>query len=478
MTTPHEPHPSSLVLPEPQAWRALIALCIGFFMILLDQTIVAVATPAFQQELGASMNQVVWVTSIYLLCVLVPMLFTGRLGDRFGQRNLYLVGMSIFILSSLACGLAPNIEFLIAARAVQGIGAAILTPQTMSVINRVFARERRGAALGVWGAVGGVAGVAAPTLGGVIVDSVGWQWIFLINIPIGVISLILVSRWVPRLPRHVRRIDTPSVLVSLLVMGALVFGIQQGPELGWPWWIWVLLVFGILGVPVFIRLQSTAQLRDSEPLIPLSIFRNHNFSVGAFSIATMGFTVSSMMLPIMFYLQDGQGLSALQAGLMMLPMAALSIVLSPLIGPLADRLHPRILSMAGFGAMATALLGASVVMRLEVSLWWFLVPVVVMGFGQSLVWAPNSATAMRTVDTTHMGAASGVYNTARQVGAVVGAAAVGAAMQTGLAGVDVTMANAILLPGIALLAGFIAVSRFRAEQYDDAADSASSTGQA
>lgn len=467
-----QPNPDSLVLPAPQAWRALIALCIGFFMILLDQTIVAVATPAFQVKLGASMNQIVWVTSIYLLCVLVPMLFTGRLGDRFGQRNLYRVGMGIFILSSLACGLAPNIETLIAARAVQGLGAAILTPQTMSVINRVFAREKRGAALGVWGAVGGVAGVVAPTLGGFIVDAVGWQWIFLINIPIGVLSLILVSLWVPDMPRQVRRIDTPSVIASLVGMGALVFGIQQGPELGWPWWVGVLLVGGAVVMFGFLRLQRSAARRGSDPLIPLEIFRNHNFSLGAFSIATMGFTVSSMMLPIMLFLQNGQGLGALAAGLMMLPMAGLSIVLSPLAGPLADRLHPRILSMIGFAAMALALLGSSTVMRLDLGLWWFLLPVLVMGVGQSLIWAPNSATAMRTVDPGHMGAASGVYNTARQLGAVVGAAAVGAVMQTGLdhLAVNVVMANAILLPGIALIAGFIAVSRFRAEEPEEKAD--------
>lgn len=460
-------NPNSLVLPAPQAWRALIALCIGFFMILLDQTIVAVATPAFQQELGASMNQVVWVTSIYLLFVLVPMLFTGRLGDRFGQRNLYRIGMTIFILSSLACGLAPTIEVLIAARAVQGLGAAILTPQTMSVINRVFAREKRGAALGIWGAVGGIAGVVAPTLGGFIVEAAGWQWIFLINIPIGILSLVLVSLWVPNMPRAVRRIDASSVIASLVGMGALVFGIQQGPELGWPWWIWLLLVAGVGVMYYFIRLQRSAGQRGSDPLIPLEIFRNHNFSHGAFSIATMGFTVSSMMLPIMYFLQDGQGLSAFQAGLMMLPMAALSIVLSPTVGPLADRLHPRILSMWGFGAMAAALLSASLVMRLDLTLWWFLVPVVMMGFGQSLIWAPNSATSMRTVDPVHMGAASGVYNTARQVGAVAGAAAVGAAMQTGITHlpVDIVMANAILLPGIALIAGFIAVARFRAEEH-------------
>lgn len=456
----------SLILPEPQAWRALAALCIGFFMILLDQTIVAVATPAFQQELGASLNQVVWVNSIYLLFVLVPMLFTGRLGDRFGQRNLYRLGMGIFILSSLACGLAPTIEVLIIARAVQGIGAAILTPQTMSVINRIFARERRGAALGVWGAVGGLAGVVAPSLGGVLVESAGWQWIFLINVPIGVLSLILVSLWVPQLPRFARRIDAPSVVVSLVAMTALVFGIQQGPELDWVWWIWVLLGFGVLGMIVFLRLQMTAAERGSEPLLPLVIFRNRNYSLGAFSIATMGFTVSSMMLPIMFFLQDGQGLSALQAGLMMLPMAAISIVLSPLIGPLADRLHPRILSMVGFGAMALALLGSSVVMRLDVAVAWFFIPVLIMGLGQTLVWAPNSATAMRTVDPAYMGAASGAYNTARQFGGVAGAAAVGAAMQVGImqSGVDIAMANAILLPGVALVLGFGAVACFRAEE--------------
>ena len=161
-------------MPERQAWRALAALCIGFFMILLDQTVVAVATPQFQAELGASINQVVWVTSIYLLMFAVPLLVTGRLGDRFGQRNVYLVGMVIFTLSSLACGLASNIVALIVARAAQGLGASIMAPQTMSVINRVFARDRRGAAMGMWGAVAGLATLTGPILGGIIVARAGF----------------------------------------------------------------------------------------------------------------------------------------------------------------------------------------------------------------------------------------------------------------------------------------------------------------
>lgn len=170
----------AMPLPEKEAWPALIALCVGFFMILLDQTIVAVATPVLQKELGASYKEVIWVTSAYLLTFAVPLLITGRLGDRFGPRNVYVVGMTVFTLSSLACGFAPNMITLIIARAVQGFGASLLTPQTMSLINRMFARERRGAALGAWGSVAGLATLTGPILGGFITASFGWQWIFLL----------------------------------------------------------------------------------------------------------------------------------------------------------------------------------------------------------------------------------------------------------------------------------------------------------
>mgnify|MGYP000927688962 CR=1 FL=1 len=200
-------------------------------MILLDQTIVAVATPQFQQELSASLNEVVWVSSIYLLFFAVPLLVTGRLGDRYGQRNVYLVGMVIFTLSSLACGLAPNIEALIVARAAQGIGASILTPQTMSVINRIFARNRRGAALGLWGSVAGLASLTGPVLGGLLVDNVGWSWIFLINVPLGTICLILVWLWVPKLETTIRSMGIGSVIIWILAMGGIIFAVQEGPEI-------------------------------------------------------------------------------------------------------------------------------------------------------------------------------------------------------------------------------------------------------
>ncbi|QGU04397.1 DHA2 family efflux MFS transporter permease subunit [Corynebacterium comes] len=458
------PAPST-VLPPPQAWRALAALCLGFFMILLDQTIVAVATPGIMADFGARLDQVVWVTSIYLLCLVVPLLFTGRLGDRFGQRTLFRFGVVVFTVAALGSMLAPTLELLILARGAQGVGAAILTPQTMSVINRVFPRERRGAALGAWGAVGSVASLVGPVLGGFVVGEFGWRGVFLVHLPVGVLAFILAGLWVPRLPTFARQIDPVSVVVSLLGMVSLVVAIQQGPGLDWPAWSLALLSAGVALTGLFIRLQSTAFRRGTEPLVPLEIFRNRNYSLGVFSIATMGFAVSSIMLPIMLWLQDGRSLSSQQAGLMLIPMAVVAGVFSPLIGRAADRIHPRALSVTGFGSMIVALVLTSLVMLSDAPVILFLLSAVLLGVGNALVWAPNSATAMRSVEIAHMGAASGVYNTSRQTGAVLGAASVGAAMQVGaeLNGFIPGLAGALLLPAAVLVLGLVAVAFFRAD---------------
>lgn len=365
MTNPE----STSVTSETHAWKALGALCIGFFMILLDQTVVAVATPQLQSQLGASLNHVVWVTSIYLLFFAVPLLVSGRLGDRFGQRNVYLVGLTIFTLSSLACGLSPTVEMLILSRAMQGLGGALMGPQTMSVVNKLFARNRRGAAMGVWGAVAGLASLLGPIVGGLIVGTIGWQWVFFINVPLGILSFVLVYLWVPTFELTTGKLDFLSVIVSIAAMSALVFAVQQGPELGWPTWIWGLLVIGIVLIGLFIWLQKTADRRDSAALIPLSIFNIKNFSLGAFSISAMGFAIGGVMLPIMLFLQQGHGLSAEQAGFMLVPMAILSGGLAPWVGKQSDRMHPRILSMIGFGCMLLAAVSLVIVMRDGVNIW-------------------------------------------------------------------------------------------------------------
>lgn len=428
-------------------------------MILLDQTIVAVATPALQQELGAGLGPVVWVTSIYLLAYAVPLLVAGRLGDRFGQKNMYVAGMTIFTLSSLACGLAPSIGWLIAARLVQGIGASMLTPQSMSVINRVFPRDKRGAAMGVWGAVAGLASLAGPVLGGIIVGTVGWQWIFFINVPVGVACIVMVLAWVPDLEATATRIDATSVLTIIPAMFLVVFSLQEGPHFQWAWWLFLALAVGFGLIGVFVWLQRRAE----HPLLPLSVFDDANFSRGAFSISTMGFAVAGTMLPIMVYLQQGRGLSAQAAGMMLVPMAVISGVLAPFVGRSADRLHPRVLSMIGFGVMALAMLSLVLIMRDGVPVAWMLLASALLGVGNAFVWSPNATTTMRDIAVDKLGAASGVYNTTRQVGAVVGSAAIGAAMQVFVQ--HTSLANAMglsmIVPLVVLCFGLISVSRFR-----------------
>lgn len=458
-STSRQPAP----IPEPQAWRALAALCVGLFITLLDQSLVAVSLPRIREELGASINQVVWVSAVYLLTFAVPLLITGRLGDRFGQRNVYLVGMAIFTLAALACSLAPTIEWLILLRAIQGLGGSLINPQPLSIIHRIFARDRRGAATGVWSAVASSAGLFGPVIGGVLVGTVGWRWVFFVYVPLGLLSLVMVALHVPRLPRGASRIDLLSGLVSLIAVLGVVFALQQGPEVGWDWWLWLVLATGIAAFALFIRLQKTASRRRTEALVPLRLFRHRNFALGVFAVATLGFTVYSVSLPIMLYLQLGQGLSAQTAGLMLVPMGVISVIMAPLVGRITDRVAPGRISRAGFSAMIAAMVLFGVFMHLQLSAWWVLLPIVLLGLANSLCWAPNSTISLRDLPADLVGAGSGVYNTSRQVGAVLGAAALGAVMQMGegVLSFGAAMGNALLLPVVFLLLGLLAVSRFR-----------------
>lgn len=447
----------TMPLPEKEAWPALIALCIGFFMILLDQTIVAVATPALQADLHASYNEVIWLTSSYLLTFAVPLLITGRLGDRFGPKNIYIIGMVIFTLSSLACGFAPNMMMLISARTVQGIGASMLTPQTMSVINRVFACERRGAALGIWGSVAGIASLAGPILGGFITAWAGWQWIFFINVPIGVVSVFAVARFVPRFKPTERSIDGLSMVLSVVSVFALVVALQQGESAGWAWWIWVVMVVGIAVGVLFAYQQNRAEAKGKDALMPLSLFHVRNFSLGNIGIAAMGFTIAGTPLPIMLYLQQVHSLTPLQAGLFMMPQALISAFFSPLIGHWSDHYSTSKLAGFGFSTMAVGLALIAAVMIIDVNLWWLVPAFIVYGLGNAFVWSPNSTSTMRDLPIHHMGVGSGVYNTTRQIGSVIGSAAIGAVLQWRIMAGDMSAAygQSIILGAVVLAVGFV-----------------------
>jgi EmrB/QacA subfamily drug resistance transporter len=406
-------------------WRALWAMMVGFFMILVDSTIVAVANPSIMDKLNANYAAVIWVTSAYLLAYAVPLLIAGRLGDRFGPKNLYLLGLTVFTLASLWCGLSGSIGMLIVARVVQGIGAALLTPQTLSTITRIFPPERRGAAMSLWGATAGVATLVGPLVGGVLVDSLGWQWIFFVNVPVGVIGLGLAVWLVPVLSTNKHGFDVFGVLLSGVAMFLIVFGLQEGQSHHWSAGIWGMIAGGVAVMLGFVYWQS---INKHEPLIPLSIFRDRDFSLSNIAIAVIGFTVTAMVLPVVFYAQAVCGLSPTRSALLIAPMAIGAGVLAPAVGKIVDRAHPRSVIGFGFSTLAIGLTWLSIEMTPTTPIWRLVLPLAVMGVGMAFIWAPLGATATRHLPPPLAGAGSGVYNATRQVGSVLGSASMAAFM--------------------------------------------------
>lgn len=473
--------PRGAVHPERSPWPALWALVIGFFMILVDTTIVSVANPAIKAALDpdtSNLDNVVWVTSAYLLAYAVPLLVTGRLGDRFGPKRVYLVGLVIFTLASLACGLSGTLEMLIVARAVQGLGASLMTPQTMAVITRTFPAARRGAAMGLWGATAGVASLVGPLAGGLLVDGFGWEWIFFINLPVGVVGFVLAWILVPDLETHPHRFDFIGVLLSALGLFLIVFGLQEGEHYDWAPWVWVMIAAGVVVMAGFIGQQAKTK---SEPLVPLGLFRDRNFSVANIGISTVGFAVTSMSLPLMFFTQLARGLTPTESALLMIPMAVLSGVLAPLAGKLLDRVDPRVLLVPGLLLTAVSLFWYALLMTPDTEIWVFLLPSALMGIGQAGMWGPLATTATRNLAPRQAGAGAGIYNTTRTMGSVLGSAAIAAFMQGRLeanlpgaadaggdfgagqlpeyvvGGFSTAMAQATLLPAAVLLIGVVAV---------------------
>ena len=400
-------------------------MLVGFFMILLDATIVAVANPSIMDKLGAGYDAVIWVTSAYLLAYAVPLLVAGRLGDRFGPKNLYLMGLTVFTAASLWCGLAGSIDMLIAARVVQGIGAALLTPQTLSTITRIFPPDRRGVAMSVWGATAGVATLVGPLAGGVLVGQLGWQWIFFVNVPIGIIGLALAVWLIPVLPTQKHRFDLLGVLLSGLGMFMIVFALQEGPSHHWAPWIWGTLAGGIGFIAAFLIWQS---VNRNEPLIPLVMFRDRDFSLSNLGVATIGFVVTGTFLPLMFYAQAVCGLSPTRSALLIAPMAIATGVLAPFVGKIVDRSHPRPVIGFGFSVLAIAMTWLSIEMTPTTPIWRLVLPLTAMGIGSAFIWAPLAATATRDLPGQLAGAGSGVYNATRQVGSVLGSAGMAAFM--------------------------------------------------
>ncbi|WP_420107452.1 DHA2 family efflux MFS transporter permease subunit [Kocuria massiliensis] len=473
------------------AWGALWAIVIGFFMILVDGTIVSTAMPAIMKHLDADINQTVWVTSAYLLAYAVPLLITGRLGDRLGPGRMYLGGLVLFTAASLWCGLSGSIETLIVARVFQGLGAAIMTPQTMAIITRMFPAERRGAAMGVWGATAGVASLVGPILGGVLVDTLGWEWIFFVNIPVGIFAFIRAWQKLPAFPIHTHKMDYLGVLLSAVAMFLIVFGIQEGKGHDWgqiwgPITVPELIIAGVVLLILFVVWQKVTR---AEPLIPLSLFKDRNFSLGNMAISMVGLMIVSFALPLMLFYQLVRGMTPTQAALMTAPMAVVSGVLAPVVGKMLTAGRAPFIAVFGLLMNAIGLAGYWWLMSPDTTIWFLLLPSLVMGIGGACMWAPISITTTRDLTPSQSGAGSGIFNTTRQVGAVLGTSLISMMMESRLAanlpqmsgsapsgeaaggatqlpemlrdGYATAMGESILLPAAAILVATVVAAFFR-----------------
>jgi EmrB/QacA subfamily drug resistance transporter len=416
-------------------WPVLLVTVLGFFMIMLDTTIVYVATPSILSSLHASLDQILWVFNGYLLTYAVLLITGGRLGDLFGPRQLFAAGLIVFTAASALCGLSQDANQLIAARVIQGVGAAMLAPQTLTILMAIFPPARRGAAFGITGAVIGVSTVAGPTLGGLIVTNGDWRWIFFLNLPIGIIALVGTYLVIPDVrPGRRPRLDLIGVLLSSAALFGVVFGLIEGQRYDWgtiTGWLTIPIVIGA-GIALFVAFLAWER-RQAEPLVPLGLFRDRNFSLMNWAGTAMSFAMQGIFIPITIYTQSVLGMTPLQSGLTIAPMSLTAGIVAPFAGRLADRFGGKYLLMAGlalFGAGAAIVTALATVTSTQVT---FFLPFVLTGLGLGLVFAPMTTVAMRDIKPHMAGAASGVLNTTRQLGAVIGAAAVGAVLQNQLA---------------------------------------------
>jgi len=417
-------------------WVVLLVVSLGFFMTLLDLTIVNIAIPNLITKLHASLDDVLWVINAYALVLAVLVITAGRLGDLIGPRIMFATGIAVFTVASAACGLAPSAGWLIGFRAVQGLGAAMLMPQTLTIITNTFPAERRGAAFGVWGAVAGVATIAGPTLGGLLVTAFDWRWIFFVNLPIGVLVLVLTFVIIPdlRLGRR-HRLDIPGVLLASAALLAICYGLVEGQKYDWGTITSFISIPLILGVGVvllvaFLVVQKLMQGR--EPLVPFAVFRDRNYAVTNWVSGVLAVGMMGIFLPFTIYLQSVLGFSALKAGLAMAPASVVSMFVAPVAGRMTDKIGGKFILMSGLLLFAAGMGWMALMAHPGASWQSFLVPLIVAGLGMGCIFAPLITVAMRNIDPRMAGAASGVLNTVRQVGQVIGVAAVGALLQNRL----------------------------------------------
>jgi EmrB/QacA subfamily drug resistance transporter len=410
--------------PETRKWWTLGAVAFGLFMIMLDNTVVNVALPAIQEDLAADLSELEWIVAGYALTFAAVMLTGGKLADLLGRRLIFVVGLAIFTLASLACGLADSGEMLIAARIVQGVGAALMNPATLSIISATFPPHQRGMAIGIWAGVSALALAIGPLVGGLLTEHASWHWIFFINVPIGVLaiaaSFLLIDE--TRDTSEVQRLDLPGLLTSGIGLFSLTYGLIEANTYGWTSGR-ILASFAVAAVALvaFVLLE----LNQRTPMLDLTLFRNATFAGANTVMLLVALAMFGVFFFVSLYMQNILGYSAVQAGAAFLPMTLLIVLVAPIAGKTSDRFGSRWLVSVGMTLLAVQLFYFSR-LGLEESYLTLLPAMLIGGFGMALVMTPTAAAAMSGVPVDKAGVGSAVLNSARQVGGSIGIALIGA----------------------------------------------------
>ena len=416
-TGPHEGR-NAVQTPGRAGWAFAIT-SIALFMAALDNLVVSTALPRIQADLGASIQQLEWIVNAYTLTFAVLLLTGAALGDRFGRRRVFIVGLALFTGGSALAAISPTTDALIVARAIQGIGGAIVTPLTLTILSASVSPERRGLALGGWGAIGGLAVALGPLVGGAIVEGASWHWIFWINVPIGLVAIPLAIARLPESYGPRTSLDLPGLGLASAGLFGIVWALIHGNADGWTSPAIVLALGG--GAALLVGFVAW-EARASAPMVPLRFFRSRAFSsVNAVSLL-MSFGVFGVVFLLAQFFQVVQGYSPLQAGLRTLPWTAMPLVVAPIAGALVDRVGGRVLLVTGMALMAAGLAWIAAQVSVTVDYVALVPGLVLSGIGMGLFFAPTAAIVLGAVGREEEGKASGINNTIREIGGVLGVA--------------------------------------------------------
>jgi len=450
---------------ERRKWFTLAAVSFGLFMIMLDNTVVNVALPSIQRDLGADLSSLQWIVTGYALTFAALMLIGGKVADAYGRRLIFVVGIAVFTSASLWCGLAGSGDELIAARVLQGAGAALMNPATLSIIAATFPPHQRGTAIGIWAGVSALALAIGPLVGGLITEHLDWSWIFFVNIPVGILAIAASFLFIDesRDETHVR-LDLPGLATSAVGLFALTYALIEANTYGWtsPQ---ILGAFAVTGAAIlsFILLERYQR----APMLPLELFRNRTYAGANTVMLLVALAMFGVFFFLSLYMQNVLGYSAVQTGAAFLPMTILIILIAPVAGKTSDRFGSRGLMTAGMILIAVQLLYFS---RLGVdSSFWNLLPAfLVGGVGMALTMTPSAAAATRSVPVDKAGVGAAVLNASRQVGGSLGIALIGAIMaieaggeRTPEAFVDGLQTALLVASGIAALGAVVAFTTVR-----------------